>query len=169
MAITSRPTGPIESTSDLPAEPNDFIGRERDLAELAQLLDATRAVTLCGPGGIGKTRLSLRVAAEVAQRFDDGCRLVQLADLTQPELVPRWVAAAFGVAEEPGRSLGDTLIDAVGSRRVLLILDNCEHLIDACAELGQSMLSQAVRGCDCSPRAGSHCTSPVRPSGGCRR
>jgi len=124
----------------LPQEPNSFVGRERELTELCELLGVTRALTLCGPGGIGKTRLALRVLHTVAAAFPDGGCFVELGDLWQPDLVVTQVASAMGIGEEPGRPLLDTLADAVASRRLLLVLDNCEHLIDACARVCQRLL-----------------------------
>src|SRR6202035_3096993 len=109
------------SAGNLPAEPNSFVGRERDLAELGMLLTDVRALTLCGPGGIGKTRLALRLAAELAADFPDGTWLAELADLRDPELVPGGVPATLGILEEPARSLTETLNDALRSRRLLLV------------------------------------------------
>ena len=100
-------------------------------------------MTLCGAGGIGKTRLALRVLATVAADFPDGTFFVELADLRQPDLVVSRVAACIGVGEEPGRPLLDTLADALRPRRMLLLLDNCEHLIGACAELCQQLLASS--------------------------
>jgi len=125
----------------LPQEPNSFVGRERELTELCELLGVTRALTLCGPGGIGKTRLALRVLHTVSAEFPDRGCFVDLGDLGQPDLVVSQVASAMGVGEEPGRPLLDTLADAVASRRLLLVLDNCEHLIDACAAVCQRLLA----------------------------
>ena len=116
------------------------MGRERELTELCELLGVTRALTLCGPGGIGKTRLAVRVLHTMAASFPDGGCFVDLDDLSQPDLVVSQVAAALGISEEPGRPLLDTLADAVAPRRLLLVLDNCEHLIDACARLCQRLL-----------------------------
>jgi predicted ATPase/DNA-binding CsgD family transcriptional regulator len=124
----------------VPQEPNNFVGRERELTELCELLGVTRALTLCGPGGIGKTRLALRVLHTVVTRFPDGGCFVDLGDLWQPDLVVFRVAAALGVGEEPGRPLLGTLADAVAARRLLLVLDNCEHLIDACAVVCHRLL-----------------------------
>src|SRR5262249_23066946 len=126
--------------TDLPQEPNSFVGRERELTELVELLGVTRALTLCGPGGIGKTRLALRVLHTTADAFPDGGCFVDLGDLWQADLVVPQVASALGIGEEPGRPLLDTLADAVASRRLLLVLDNCEHLIDTCAAVGQRLL-----------------------------
>jgi predicted ATPase/DNA-binding CsgD family transcriptional regulator len=129
------------SDGNLPAEPNSFVGRERDLAELARLLSDVRALTLCGPGGIGKTRLALRLAVDVVPGFPDGAWLVELADTEDPALVMRRVAAALGVREEPDRPLAETLAVALRPRRMLLILDTCEHVVDASAALVQQLLA----------------------------
>src|SRR5215831_14608206 len=129
--------------TNLPQEQNSFVGRERELGELHQLVGVTRALTLCGPGGIGKTRLALQVLASVADEFPDGVWFVELGDLRQPDLVVSRVAAAVGVGEEPGRPLLDTLADELRPRRLLLALDNCEHLIDACARTGQRLLASS--------------------------
>jgi predicted ATPase/DNA-binding CsgD family transcriptional regulator len=122
-------------------EPNSFVGRERELAELSRLAASMRAVTLCGPGGIGKTRLALRVLAGLADDFPDGVWFVELGDLRQPELVVSRVASVIGVDEEPGRPLLETLADALRPRRLLLVLDTCEHLIDSCARLCHRLLA----------------------------
>jgi len=128
-------------TGNLPAEPNSFVGRERDLAELALLLGEVRALTLCGPGGIGKTRLALRLACEIVPGYPDGAWLVELGDTEDPALVPLRVAAALGIREEPDRLLAETLADALRPRRMVLILDTCEHVVDACAVLVQQLLA----------------------------
>ena len=127
----------------LPQEPNRFIGREQEIAELRRRLRQTRALTLCGPGGIGKTRLALRVLAAVTDEFPDGTWFVELADLRQPDMVASRVAAALGVSEEAGRPLLDTLADALRPRRTVLALDNCEHLIEACAHLAGRLLTSS--------------------------
>jgi predicted ATPase/DNA-binding CsgD family transcriptional regulator len=129
------------SDGNLPAEPNSFVGRERDLAELARLLGGVRALTLCGPGGIGKTRLALRLACEIVPDFPDGAWLVELADTEDPSLVARRVAATLGVREEPDRPLAETLTAALRPRRLLLVLDTCEHVVDACAALVKQLLA----------------------------
>jgi predicted ATPase/DNA-binding CsgD family transcriptional regulator len=142
---------------NLPAEPNDFIGRERDVAELRQLLDATREVTLCGPGGIGKTRLALRVAAGLTDGCPDGVWFAELGEVapepvngdgtshmgggSRTDLVVRRITATLGIKDEPGRPLGETLANALRARNLLLVLDNCEHLIDACAAFCQALLA----------------------------
>ena len=129
------------SEGNLPAEPNSFVGRERDLAELARLLGDVRALTLCGPGGIGKTRLALRLACEIVSGYPDGAWLVELADTEDPSLVARRAAATLGVREEPDRPLAETLTVALRPRRLLLVLDTCEHVVDACAALVQQLLA----------------------------
>ena len=126
---------------NLPAEPNSFIGRERDLSELALLLGDVRALTLCGPGGIGKTRLALRLACDLVPDFPDGAWLVELADTADADLLPRRVAATFGIREEQDRPLMATLAEALRARRLLIILDTCEHVVDGCAELVQQLLA----------------------------
>jgi len=124
-------------------EPNSFVGRERALDELRQAVLSMRAITLCGPGGIGKTRLALRVLARLADDFPDGVWFIELADLRQPDLVVSRVASVIGVDEEPGRPLLDTLADALRPRRLLLALDTCEHLIDSCARLCHRLLASS--------------------------
>jgi predicted ATPase/DNA-binding CsgD family transcriptional regulator len=126
---------------NLPAEPNSFIGRERDLSELALLLSDVRALTLCGPGGIGKTRLAVRLACDLVPEFPDGAWLVELADTADADLLPRRVAATFGIREEQDRPLIATLAEALRARRLLLVLDTCEHIVDGCAELVQQLLA----------------------------
>jgi predicted ATPase/DNA-binding CsgD family transcriptional regulator len=137
-----------EIRAHLPEEPNTFVGRERELVELRQLLHRTRALTLCGPGGIGKTRLALRLLATAAAEFPDGIWFVELADLRpldlqQADLVVSRIAAVIGITEEAGRPLLETLGDALRPRRMLLALDNCEHLLDACAQVGRHLLASA--------------------------
>jgi predicted ATPase/DNA-binding CsgD family transcriptional regulator len=131
----------VISDGNLPAEPNSFVGRERDLAELARLLSDVRALTLCGPGGIGKTRLAVRLACETVSSFPDGAWLIELADTEDPSLVAQRVAAALGVRAEPDRPLAETLTVALRPRRLLLILDTCEHVVDASAALVQQLLA----------------------------
>jgi len=132
-----------EIRSDLPQEPNSFVGRERELDELRKLVSATRMLTLTGPGGIGKTRLALRTLATLADEFSDGVCYVDLADLTNPDLVVARVATAVGVAEEQGRPLTETLAAALRPRHLLLSLDNCEHLLDECARVCQLLLASS--------------------------
>ena len=126
--------------NNLPLQLTQFVGRERELAELTRLVRAQRLVTLTGSGGAGKTRLALQLAADMLDDFEDGVWLVELASLSDASLIPRQVAATLGVREEPSRSLVATLVDSVRARRLLLLLDNCEHLVAACADLVENLL-----------------------------
>ena len=107
---------------------------------MKRLLGETRLLTLTGSGGCGKTRLALAVASELVEGFEDGVWMVDLAPLADPSLVAQAVASTLGVREQPGRSLTETLSDYLASKKVLLVLDNCEHLIEACAELAEALL-----------------------------
>ena len=128
---------------NLHEEPNRFIGRERELGELRASLLSSRALTLCGTGGIGKTRLAGRILAALRDEFPDGVWFVELGDLQQPDLVVSRVAKVVGVTEENGRPLLDTLADALAARSLLVALDNCEHLIEAAARVAQRLLAGA--------------------------
>jgi predicted ATPase/class 3 adenylate cyclase len=128
---------------NLPVPVTSFIGRETELAEGKRLLASTRLLTLTGPGGTGKTRLALQLAADVLDTFPDGVWIVELAALADPALVPQTVAAVWALREQPGRPLSATLQDYVQPKALLLILDNCEHLLEACAQLASALL----RGC----------------------
>jgi predicted ATPase len=134
------PRGLERPPHNLPSELSSFVGREKELAEVRRLLENNRLLTLTGPGGAGKTRLALAAASELVERFEDGVWMVELAPLGDPSLVPQAVAAAPGVREQPGRPLTETLSDYLASKKVLLVLDNCEHLIEACAELAEALL-----------------------------
>jgi len=152
---------------NLPAEPNSFVGRERDLTELAAILGRVRALTLCGPGGIGKTRLALRLGAVLGAQYPSGVWIADLADVDLDETraaagagqpdpageaageaaageagrVVALVTAALGIRQEADRPLADTLAEALRPRTMLLILDTCEHLVQACAEFVQRLLA----------------------------
>ena len=112
--MRSDSTNVIDQVRNVFEEPNSFVGRERGLDELRRFVVLARAVTLCGPGGIGKTRLALRVLAELADDFPDGVWFIEFGELRQPDLVVSRVASVIGVDEEPGRPLLDTLADALG-------------------------------------------------------
>jgi hypothetical protein len=126
--------------SNLPAPVSSFVGRRQVLADLQALIGSTRLLTLTGAGGIGKTRLALELAHVVAPRFADGAWLVELAPIAEPTHVLPAVAEAFGVKERPGRSVDDAVLAALERRDLLLVLDNCEHLVGACAEVTQKLL-----------------------------
>ena len=130
--------------SHLPVPLTTLIGREQDVAALRQSLrTGARLLTLTGAGGCGKTRLALQLAAELADEYPDGVRLVRLDALPDPALVAQAVATALAVAEVPQCSLVDTLTAALRSKTLLLVLDNCEHLVDACARLATLLLESA--------------------------
>lgn len=126
--------------NNLPAPLTSFVGREREIAELRRLLSGTRLLTLTGAGGCGKSRLGIEVAARVLTTFRDGVWVVELASLSDSSLLPHPVAAVLGVPEQPGRAVGDTLVDALRATSLLLVLDNCEHLLTGCAELANTLL-----------------------------
>jgi predicted ATPase/DNA-binding winged helix-turn-helix (wHTH) protein len=129
-----------ERRSNLPEPMTTFIGRERELVEIKRLLPGKRLVTIVGVGGIGKTRLALQVAAEAVDAYRDGVWLVELGSISDPSLVPTSVAQVVGVREVPGTDLTDSLCVQLSARQLLLILDNCEHVLEACATLVNAVL-----------------------------
>ena len=133
----NRTQGPL---AELPHELTSFVGREHELAEVRRLMGQTRLLTLTGPGGIGKTRLALKVAEEENGAYPDGVPLVELASLAEPALVVQAVASAVGVSEKQTQPLLQTLRDTLRARRLLLVLDNCEHLVGACVQLIEPLL-----------------------------
>lgn len=138
MAVLQAPVA-----SNLPATLTSFLGREGEIAELRQLLPArSRLVTLTGAGGVGKTRLATEVASQLleAGAFQDGVWMVELASISDARAIPQVVAAVFHLQEEPDRGFLDVLLDALSVREVLLVLDNCEHLIEGCATLAYKIL-----------------------------
>ena len=131
----------LEATpNNLPQQVTSFIGREDEMAEVKEWLAKTRLLTLVGVGGLGKTRMSLQVGADVLDDFPDGVWFVELAPLVDARLVPQAVASVLGVKEEAGRPLAEALIKHVEDRQLLLILDNCEHLTAACRNLAKDLL-----------------------------
>ena len=132
-----------QTLTNLPAQVSSFIGREAELAEVRRLVGGSRLVTLTGTGGAGKTRLGLQVAAGLADGAGDGVWFADLAPLSDPDLVAVTVADVLGVRQEPGRPVLDALVEAVGGQSLLVLLDNCEHVIGACAKLADALL----RGC----------------------
>jgi len=131
----------LEATpNNLPQQLTSFIGREDVLAQARDMLARTRFVTIVGTGGLGKTRLSLQLAADVLDDFPDGVWFVELAPLRDGALAALAVASVLGVKEEPGKPVVDALKAFVRERRLLLVLDNCEHLLAACADLAQALL-----------------------------
>ncbi|HYW87091.1 MAG TPA: hypothetical protein VFB50_04940, partial [Chloroflexota bacterium] len=133
----------IVGQHNLPEDLTSLIGREHDTTQVSELLAAHRVVSLVGVGGVGKTRVALAVARAAMLDFPEGIWLVELGSITDGGLVPGAVAASVGLATSPRRPLSETLIAAFGTSRVLLVLDNCEHLVQACAEL----VERLVRSC----------------------
>src|SRR5438270_3721802 len=130
---------------NLPASGTALVGRDQDVASLSRLVlgGEGRLVTLTGVGGCGKTRLAIKVASELVGTFRDGVWLVGLAPLTDPLLVPQAVASVLGVHERADRTLLEGLVAHVAQRQLLLVLDNCEHLVQSCAELAEKLLQGA--------------------------
>lgn len=128
------------SPSNLPHQLNRFIGRERELAAVRELLLTSRLLTFAGAGGSGKTRLALQVATSLVEEFEHGAWWVELAALSDPLLVPQTVAAALGIPERADHTLAEALANVLRPRQLLLVLDNCEHLLAACAQLIETLL-----------------------------
>jgi predicted ATPase/class 3 adenylate cyclase/DNA-binding CsgD family transcriptional regulator len=128
----------------LPSQLTSFVGRDAELAQVRELLTQNRLVTLTGAGGAGKTRLAIQLAGQLSREFGDGVWCVDLAPITDPELVPLTVARAFGLPDQPGRSTMGTLTRFIADRQMLVVLDNCEHLLDASAALVNALLGAAA-------------------------
>src|SRR5215216_855287 len=133
----------VASKHNLPASRSSFVGREREMIEVKRALAMTRLLTLTGTGGSGKTRLALEVARELVGAYTDGAWLVELAPLSEGTLVAQAVATVLGVQEQPERPLTDTLVDFLRSKQALLVLDNCEHLVDTVARLADILLNSS--------------------------
>jgi predicted ATPase/DNA-binding CsgD family transcriptional regulator len=129
--------------TNVPIQLTSFVGRERELAEVQRSLSTSRLVTLTGAGGCGKTRLAIQIAKTVSDTFRDGVWVVDLAPLREPALVPQLVAQTLGLRPPPTQPLLESLLNFVRPKQLLLIMDNCEHLIAACAQLAHQLLSQA--------------------------
>lgn len=138
---------PATRLTNLPTPPTALIGRVHEIEQACTWLrtPAARLVTLTGPGGTGKTRLALHIGAELLDAFPDGVWLVELARLADPALVPQAIAAVLGLREEPERPLSLTLNAALREKQLLLLLDNCEHVIEACAHIVESLLQGCPR------------------------
>jgi predicted ATPase/transcriptional regulator with XRE-family HTH domain len=130
----------LKRTHNLPIQLTSFIGREKEISDVVQLLHSSRLVTIHGSGGTGKTRLCLEVAAQVQESYPDGAWLVELAPLTDKDKIPQLINTTLGLIASRSRSALDLLVDFLGNKRMLLLLDNCEHLIDACARLADRLL-----------------------------
>jgi len=130
--------------NNLPTQLTSFVGREKELADVKRLLSDTHMLTLIGPGGTGKTRLSIRAARDMMNEYPDGVWLIDLAPVLDPTLVPRTTAITIGLREEPQRPVIDMLCDYLSTKKMMIILDNCEHLVDACANMSEQILRTAV-------------------------
>ena len=138
-SATSQPY-PLPSSHNLPQQLTSFIGRAPEIEGTARLLKSARLLTLLGMGGVGKTRLALRLAADTLRAYPDGAWFRDLAPIGDSSLVPSEAAQVLGVQEEPARSLTQTLCAHLRDRTALIILDNCEHLIAACATFANSAI-----------------------------
>ena len=138
-----QPEALIGRRQNLPAEVTSFVGRETEMLEVPRMLAASRLVSLTGAGGVGKTRLAVRVAAGLVGEFNDGVWVIDLSPLTVPDLLPQTVASALGIREGGQRSAREVLLDALRDRRLVLVLDTCEHLIESCASLADEILRRA--------------------------
>src|ERR1700716_3371999 len=128
----------------LPAESTSFVGRRQLLAEVKSAFANTRLLTLLGPGGVGKTRLALRAAADLRRTVHDGVGFIELAGLDDPRLVPKAVITNLGLADKSGQWPTSLLVAHLASREALLVFDNCEHLLDAIAVLADVVLKEAA-------------------------
>jgi predicted ATPase/class 3 adenylate cyclase len=126
--------------NNLAQQLNSFVGRDRDMAQVQQLLASSRLLTLLGMGGLGKSRLSVQVAAVVLDNYADGVWFVEVAALSDPQLVTQAAASVLGVKEEPGGTVTEALTQFVRDKQLLIVLDNCEHVVQACAELARRLL-----------------------------
>ncbi len=137
------PSTKTSLAGNLPASLSSFVGRTREIDEVKALISAQRLVTLTGPGGCGKTRLAYKIADELLGQFEHGIWVVELASLADPALVLQSIAAVLGLQEKTGQELKSVLVGYLRSRQTLLVVDNCEHLITACAQ----NLSLLLQGC----------------------
>ncbi len=134
---------PAPPKGNLPAQLTSFIGREREVAQIRKAISEHRLVTLTGVGGTGKSRLSLEVAAQLEGEFPDGIWLVELAPVSDPAVVSQAAVSVLGLSDRPGRQPLEILTDYLAGKRLLLILDNCEHLLDECGRVAQALLQAA--------------------------
>ena len=145
VGTTREEEPPSVGKHNLPAPRTSFVGREQEMLEVKRLIPMTRLLTLAGVGGSGKTRMALEVARDLIGAYPDGVWMVALAPLSEEGLVAQEVAWALGVTERPGEPLADTVVDFLGDKDTLLVLDNCEHLIEAAARLAQYLLHSCPR------------------------
>ncbi|HYM49863.1 MAG TPA: NB-ARC domain-containing protein [Candidatus Limnocylindrales bacterium] len=132
----------LDAHSNLPIPLTAFIGRQDELGELRDLLEGGRLLSVIGPGGAGKTRIALQLASELTHAYPDGAWLVELGPLADPGLVPLAVAESLGLSEQPGRPIADTVVGHLRARRLLFVIDNCEHVVEAAATLVADLLAR---------------------------
>ncbi len=145
MSAVAAGTSNGRHTGRLPAEVTSFVGRRHEMAEVKRMLSASRLVTLTGVGGVGKTRLALRVAEDARRAFPDGVWLVELAALTDPALLAQSVSEALELRDHSSRPAVETLVDHLRDKQALILLDNCEQLVEDCARLTDRLLREAPR------------------------
>ncbi|MGO9352049.1 MAG: adenylate/guanylate cyclase domain-containing protein [Mycobacterium sp.] len=139
------PLNTLDATpGNLRAQPTSLVGRESELAEVHEAVTAHRLVTLTGVGGVGKTRLALEVAGRLRDEFPDGVWVFELAAVTDPAAVPDAVAAVLGITQQPGKSVAESVAAALEGRVRLLVFDNCEHVLDAAADLIEAILARSA-------------------------
>src|SRR5215469_5208517 len=138
--ISAVTQGPTRSATNVPHQLTSFVGREAEIGEVEHLLSTTRFLTLTGPGGVGKTRLAFQVAVQLLARFAQGVWVVDLAAVSESAQVPQVLAQTLGIRKEAHRPLLATLSEALRNQRLLVVLDNCEHLVAACAEIVVALL-----------------------------
>jgi len=144
-----RSFAPLQSVAafpgNLPLQVTSFVGRREELAELSEVLDESRMVTITGTGGVGKTRVAVQSAAELLERFPDGAWLFELAAVTDAEAMVQLIATTLSVRPLPGVSLEGAVLERLRSKRALVVLDNCEHLLDASGRLAQTMIRECAQ------------------------
>ena len=131
--------------NNLPIQLTSFIGREKEMKEIKKLLSGSRMITLLGPGGTGKTRLSMQTGADLLDDYNNGVCITELASLTDPDLISITIARSLKISEQPGQDTETTLIKYLKDKELLLILDNCEHLIDPCAQIAEKLLQNCLQ------------------------
>jgi predicted ATPase/class 3 adenylate cyclase len=141
LALEFPPLRTLDVTpNNLPIELTSFVGREEDLDQVAGLLNDTRLMTITGVGGVGKTRVALQVAAGATDHYRDGVWLIELGTLSDPDLIPKQMAVAMGVQEQADRPIAATVLDVTSNKETLIVLDNCEHLVEGVAVLADGLL-----------------------------
>jgi predicted ATPase len=134
----------VTRTDNLPLRLTSFIGREQEVREVKELISNFRLVTLTGSGGVGKTRLALEVGSDLLLDYEHGVWLVELAPLSEPQTVLPAIASVFNLQAQPERPWKQVLLDYLRHKKLLLLLDNCEHLVSTCAELAETIMEETA-------------------------